>query len=95
MALQYFIMQEWKFVNEETRALQEHLCAEDLQAFGYGETQIHPYEFFKNAALGGRKFLLKEGADVEHSMANNRRFVPRVYCWLPVDAPFAGCTHSR
>uniref|UniRef100_A0AAR5Q6I7 Fatty acyl-CoA reductase n=1 Tax=Dendroctonus ponderosae TaxID=77166 RepID=A0AAR5Q6I7_DENPD len=73
MALQYFIMQEWKFVNEKTRALQERLSPADVQAFGYGETRIDPYEFFRNAALGGRQYLLKEGGDIERARANSRR----------------------
>ncbi|ERL90797.1 hypothetical protein D910_08143 [Dendroctonus ponderosae] len=73
MALQYFIMQEWKFVNEKTRALQERLSPADVQAFGYGETRIDPYEFFRNAAMGGRQYLLKEGGDIERARANSRR----------------------
>lgn len=60
MALQYFITQEWKFINDKTANLENMLAPSDQQNFTYGRSGINPYEYFKNAMLGGRQYLLKE-----------------------------------
>ncbi|CAH1382544.1 unnamed protein product [Tenebrio molitor] len=62
MALQYFCLNRWTFINEKTMGLRKLLLPSDVDAFSFTE-DVEPFQFFLSATLGGRRYLLKEGDD--------------------------------
>ncbi|XP_060533066.1 fatty acyl-CoA reductase 1-like isoform X2 [Cylas formicarius] len=60
MALQYFITQDWKFINEKTSDLENKLLPPDKENFYYDKDRVVPYEYFTKALYGARQYLLKE-----------------------------------
>lgn len=58
-ALQYFINKEWMFVNKKSLELRNKLKKEDYDEF-YVEVEVNYLKYFRNAALGGKKYLMKE-----------------------------------
>lgn len=61
-ALYTFIMNEWTFINNKFIVLDSKLHPNDKEDFACVEAgeQIEVYEFFRNAILGARQYLLKE-----------------------------------
>ncbi|XP_076256706.1 putative fatty acyl-CoA reductase CG5065 isoform X1 [Rhynchophorus ferrugineus] len=59
MALQYFVTQEWKFINEKGSQLESEILPEDVDNFGFCRDS-DAYEYFKNSLLGARQHLLKD-----------------------------------
>lgn len=62
IALEHFIMNDWEFINEKGMNLEKSLKPCDIEDFSfeiYSEA-AKPKTYFKNAVLGGKKFLLKE-----------------------------------
>ncbi|XP_050301950.1 putative fatty acyl-CoA reductase CG5065 [Anthonomus grandis grandis] len=74
MALQYFITQEWTFINDKTAKLEDLLSPEDKKLFGYGRKDIDPLEYFTNALMGTRRYLLKEDdSTMEQAKVHSKR----------------------
>ncbi|KAL3271810.1 hypothetical protein HHI36_022280 [Cryptolaemus montrouzieri] len=63
MALEFFITNQWKFLNDKGKALETELLPCDVEDFGYNTDQIDVHEYFRNGMFGGREYLLKESPD--------------------------------
>lgn len=62
MALYYFIINEWDFINTKFLILDQNLHPNDRDDFAcvkIGE-ETNVTEYFRNAILGSRQYLLKE-----------------------------------
>lgn len=57
--LHYFFNTEWKFINDKLLAMKLEIKKDDLEEF-HVDIDIDHYEFFKNAAIGGKVYLLHE-----------------------------------
>lgn len=74
-ALQYYTHNEWFFINEQFLDLQNCLLkVEDLESFKYELGRIRVYEFFDYAAIGFKKYLLRDNMleFEEHKKKSNR-----------------------
>ncbi|KAG5684738.1 hypothetical protein PVAND_013952 [Polypedilum vanderplanki] len=64
LALDYFILNNWHFKNDNFMALCLHLKLQDLKAFDFHSFLTYDLVlYFRNASLGARKFLLGEEED--------------------------------
>lgn len=63
MALEYFITNSWKFLNDKGMALEHELLPCDYDNFGYKYHDLEPREYFKRAMYGGRQYLLKDSPE--------------------------------
>ncbi|CAH2217266.1 jg26349, partial [Pararge aegeria aegeria] len=63
IALEYFSTQQWKFTNQNIIDLRGKIKAEDQNHFFYVMETINPLEFFKNACIGAKEFILKESME--------------------------------
>ncbi|XP_044764151.1 putative fatty acyl-CoA reductase CG5065 [Coccinella septempunctata] len=76
-ALEYFILNQWKFLNDKGRALEHTLLSSDRKDFGYNSEEIDVDEYFKKAMYGGRQYLLK---DPPETLPEARKEIKRL--WL-------------
>ncbi|XP_050358525.1 fatty acyl-CoA reductase 1-like [Nymphalis io] len=60
LALQYFVTQQWTFTNKNILELRSRIKNEDKVPFYYEMETIIPEEFFRNACIGGKEFILNE-----------------------------------
>lgn len=60
MAVQYFLINEWAFLNKNMLELDKILLPEDVKDFTFKADQFDVYGYFTNAMIGARKYLLKE-----------------------------------
>ncbi|XP_052738718.1 fatty acyl-CoA reductase 1 [Bicyclus anynana] len=60
LAVQYFVLQQWTFTNNNIVELREKIKEEDRDHFYYLMETLDPYEFFKNACIGGKEYILNE-----------------------------------
>lgn len=63
LALEYFLMNNWKFLNDKGRQLDTKLLPQDRTDWEFESDKIKPYNYFKGASLGGKKYLLRENVD--------------------------------
>lgn len=62
-ALKFFMGNEWSFVNYKALALEDFISSAEMEDFGYDVENIDILDFFRNAMLGGKQYLLKESLD--------------------------------
>lgn len=73
MALQYFLTTEWQFINEKGLKLESEILPEDVVNFSF-HRDADVYDYFKNALLGARQYLLKEDSStLPKARAHNKR----------------------
>lgn len=60
VAVQYFITNQWSFLNKNTIELSDQLHPKDAESFGYNASEFNTFEYLTNAMRGARKYLLKE-----------------------------------
>ncbi|XP_045770535.1 fatty acyl-CoA reductase 1-like [Maniola jurtina] len=60
LALHYYVTQQWTFTNKNIIELREKIREEDRDHFYYEMETINPEEFFKNACIGGKEYILNE-----------------------------------
>lgn len=58
-ALEYFVTNQWAFINDKFLGLETKLHPSDVEQFRF-QKEVNPYDYFKNCILAGRKYLLKE-----------------------------------
>lgn len=63
---------EWKFKNKKFMDLENLLLPSDCENFNFRIKGVDIEDYFKNAAIGAKKFLLKEKLEL---MPNARRHV--------------------
>ncbi|XP_039751755.1 fatty acyl-CoA reductase 1-like [Pararge aegeria] len=63
IALKYFVTQQWTFTNENIIELRGKIKKDDQDHFFYEMENINPVEFFKNACIGGKVFILNESME--------------------------------
>lgn len=74
MALQYFLTNEWLFVNDKLYKMQEHLLPSDKEEFDYDITYEDVYSYFRKAMIGAKVYLLKEDFNnIEKAKAHANR----------------------
>lgn len=77
LALEYFITNQWKFLNDKGMALEHLLLPSDQASFGYNSDEIDVDEYFKKGLYGGREYLLK---DPPETLPQARKEIKRL--WL-------------
>nr|XP_026483536.1 fatty acyl-CoA reductase 1-like [Vanessa tameamea] len=60
LALQYFVTQQWTFINKNILELRSRIKEQDKVPFFYEMETIIPEEYFRNACIGGKEFILNE-----------------------------------
>lgn len=81
MALHFFITHDWKFINDAAVALENFPQGEDKKNFSYEGYDVNPYDYFINATLGSKQYLLKEDMSaMEHARRHSRRFIFYSFC---------------
>lgn len=61
LALQYFVLNNWHFKNQNFISLSSDLKLKDMKAFNfYDFLEFDLILYFRYAVLGGRRYLLKE-----------------------------------
>uniref|UniRef100_A0A0A9Y3V1 Fatty acyl-CoA reductase n=3 Tax=Lygus hesperus TaxID=30085 RepID=A0A0A9Y3V1_LYGHE len=60
MALGYFTTKEWTFNNDKFLALNNVVPPADKESFDFSFDGLEPIDYFRIAAMGGRKYLLNE-----------------------------------
>ncbi|GLG98159.1 Putative fatty acyl-CoA reductase CG5065 [Gryllus bimaculatus] len=60
MALSWFLLQNWNFLNNRFLNLENNLRPEDREGFSYQVESIEPETFFRDALHGTRRYLMKE-----------------------------------
>jgi hypothetical protein len=76
IALSYFTTNTWSFTNDKLLWLRTQVLPCDKNDFNLNDLENfdHP-KFFKNAIMGGRKYLLKEDTDtLPHARRHYRRY---------------------
>lgn len=74
MAVQYFLTNEWFFLNRNTLALDKNLLPEDVEGFSFKADEFDTYDYFFKAMKGARKYLLKEDeSTLEGAIKHSRR----------------------
>lgn len=70
MALQYFVLNDWIFKNQNFASLTDQLRYEDNKSFGFREFATFDVQLYlRYALLGVKKYLL---GDKEENMERNR-----------------------
>lgn len=59
-ALQYFLVNEWDFINNNSLSLLEKILPSDREDFFLDINEIDIYVYFRNCFVGVKKYLLKE-----------------------------------
>ncbi|XP_015586726.1 fatty acyl-CoA reductase 1 isoform X2 [Cephus cinctus] len=73
-ALEYFLINQWKFRNEKMLNLLTDLPTEDLDTFGYDYWNFDIVEYFRGCLIGAKVYLLKEDMNkVEEAKAHFKR----------------------
>ncbi|XP_066153901.1 putative fatty acyl-CoA reductase CG5065 [Euwallacea fornicatus] len=82
MALQFYMTREWTFVNNKIIKLETSILPLDEADFGLGKKDLDRFEYFKSAALGAKRYLLKEDINcMEQAKKNSQRmYVLSVAC---------------
>ncbi|XP_045458036.1 putative fatty acyl-CoA reductase CG5065 [Melitaea cinxia] len=76
IALRYYLTQQWTFCNKNFIALRSKIKKADQPAFYYEIENVDKTEFFRQAAIAGRKILLKEkDEDLPKARAHYKRLV--------------------
>ncbi|RZC42435.1 NAD binding 4, Sterile and/or Epimerase domain containing protein [Asbolus verrucosus] len=75
-AVRYFSNNQWQFKNERCLGLEDDLLPCDHGAFAYRKDEVDVYDFFKNATLGARKYLLNES---DESLEGAKRHYRRMW----------------
>lgn len=74
MSLQYFLENSWTFINNKVKKMNNSLHPADTESFSCLDNIISPNEFLKNAAMGSRRYLLKESDDtIEQAKKHSNR----------------------
>ncbi|XP_041971130.1 fatty acyl-CoA reductase 1-like [Aricia agestis] len=60
LALQYYITQAWIFLNHNLLQLRSRIKEEDRAAFYYDLENFDQKEYFRNAIMGGKVYILQE-----------------------------------
>lgn len=72
-ALEYFTTNEWKFINNNCVMLEKKLHKSDIKDFSYGMDTIDVHQYFIDAILGIKYYLLKEDpSSMEHAKKHDR-----------------------
>lgn len=80
MAVQYFLTNEWAFLNTNTLTLDKSLLHEDAKDFGFKADEFDVYNYLLKAMKGARKYLLKEDeSTLETAIKHSRRCVCVVF----------------
>lgn len=86
MAVQYFLTNEWAFLNTNTMALDKSLLPEDAESFGFKAEEFDVYDYLLNAMKGAKKYLLKEDeSTLEAAIKHSRRWLCFFLFVLSVD----------
>lgn len=81
MSVQYFLENSWTFINKKTLEMNYLLHKSDVEAFSYLENLLSHKEFLKNAAMGSRRYLLKESDDtIEQAKKHSNRMFWLSWC---------------
>ncbi|XP_066990935.2 fatty acyl-CoA reductase 1 [Anabrus simplex] len=75
LCLTYFTCNDWKFENHQIIELSKFIRPEDEQDFQFMEENLDEVEFFRDATIGCRLYLLKEGSE---SLPAARRHLKRM-----------------
>lgn len=76
LAVQYFLINEWVFLNRNTLALEKSLLKQDVKDFGFKADEFDVYDYLLKAMKGARKHLLKEDeTTLEGAIKHSRRYV--------------------
>ncbi|KAJ1527952.1 hypothetical protein ONE63_007885 [Megalurothrips usitatus] len=71
-----FLLQSWTFRNANALALDAKIPAEDAADFKFDFRDVDEYAYFRNVAIGGRRYLLKErDEDLPKAKAHYDRMV--------------------
>ncbi|CAH0712827.1 unnamed protein product, partial [Brenthis ino] len=60
LALHYYVTQQWTFTNTNILELRKKIKALDRNSFYYEMEKINQEDYFRNACIGGKKYILKE-----------------------------------
>ncbi|GLH09058.1 Fatty acyl-CoA reductase [Gryllus bimaculatus] len=60
MALSFFVLQSWDFLNNRFMDLEKRIQPEDREGFSYQLDNLVPEAFFRDALRGTRRYLMKE-----------------------------------
>ncbi|XP_038219949.1 fatty acyl-CoA reductase 1-like [Zerene cesonia] len=75
IALNYYLTQQWKFVNNNILQLREKIRIEDKREFSYEMETIDRLQYFKNGCMAGKVYILKEKLeDLPKARRNWKRF---------------------
>lgn len=75
MALSYFTLNKWNFINEKALELKNHLLPCDEESFSFDEINVDPLQFFIVGTFGARKYLLNEGEDLTDAKKHSQRML--------------------
>ncbi|XP_011706583.1 PREDICTED: fatty acyl-CoA reductase 1-like, partial [Wasmannia auropunctata] len=56
----YFLCNKWEFCNINSSTLISSISSDDRDTFSFEYSDIDLYEYYKNGAIGAKKFLLHE-----------------------------------
>lgn len=85
IALHYYVTQQWTFTNQNIIELRSKLKDEDIDHFYYEMETIDPEEFFRNACIGGKEYILNERMEnLQKAKAHFRRLVFVFYDCLKI-----------
>ncbi|XP_012265501.2 putative fatty acyl-CoA reductase CG5065 [Athalia rosae] len=59
-ALQYFLVNNWKFLNNNLLAVSTSMSKADAETFGFQMGNFDIRDYFKNSVIGSKLYLLKE-----------------------------------
>lgn len=57
MALSYFSLQTWEFINTNFLGLLEHIPDSEKEDFDFSFDNVNPEDTFKNVVIGTQKYL--------------------------------------
>lgn len=74
-ALEYFILNNWTFLNQNFLSLDNEIKEEDTRDFHYTDfVQFDMMLYLKNCILGGKRYLLSEKDEaIPYAKANHER----------------------
>lgn len=92
MAVQYFLTNEWAFLNSNSMALEKALLPEDVKGFGFKADEFNVYDYLFKAMKGARKYLLKEDeSSLESAIKHSRRWV----CFVTIAVKYYKISYFR
>lgn len=73
MALQYFAFNNWTFINDKFMSLNEKILKDDVDSFYFYHEHVDMQEYYRNALIGGAKYLLKTDTNDVNMKIRQRR----------------------